>query len=102
MWEETQIARCDPGHRNPLVHAFRLGNIQRRLVEIGAQSKEMKGPAMASDIDKAIQENMKFTLDLADKILLSAGKDSNGAFIKAIGTLAQVKHSPACGNCGGS
>ena len=45
---------------------------------------------MASDVDKAIQENMKFTLELADKILLSAGKDPNDAFIKAIGTLAQV------------
>ncbi|HWX33379.1 MAG TPA: hypothetical protein VNZ53_38865 [Steroidobacteraceae bacterium] len=50
----------------------------------------MKGPAMASDIDKTIQENMKFTLELADKILLSAGKGPNDAFIKAIGTLAQV------------
>jgi hypothetical protein len=45
---------------------------------------------MASDVDKAIQENLKFTLELADKILLSAGKDPNDAFIKAIGTLAQV------------
>ena len=45
---------------------------------------------MASDIDKAIQENMTFTLELADKILLSAGEDANDAFIKAIGTLAQV------------
>jgi hypothetical protein len=27
---------------------------------------------MASDMDKAIQENMKFTLELADKIPLSA------------------------------
>ena len=52
--------------------------------------EEMKGPAMASDVDKAIQENLKFTLELADKILLSAGKDPNAAFIKAIGTLAQV------------
>jgi hypothetical protein len=50
----------------------------------------MKGPAMASDIDEAIQENLKFTLELADKIPLSAGKDPNDAFIKAIGTLAQV------------
>jgi hypothetical protein len=45
---------------------------------------------MASDIDKAIQENLTFTLELADKILLSAGEDSNDAFFKAIGTLAQV------------
>jgi hypothetical protein len=45
---------------------------------------------MTNDIDKAIQENMTFTLELADKILLSAGEDSNDAFIKAIGTLAQV------------
>jgi hypothetical protein len=50
----------------------------------------MKGPAMASDIDKAIQENMQFTLELAEEILLSAGEDSNDAFIKAIGTLAEV------------
>src|SRR5258707_11215880 len=33
-------------------------------------TERMKGPAMASDIDKPIQENMKFTLELADKILL--------------------------------
>jgi hypothetical protein len=45
---------------------------------------------MAGDIDKAIQENMQFTLELAEEILLSAGEDSNDAFIKAIGTLAQV------------
>ena len=45
---------------------------------------------MTNDIDKAIQENMTVTLVLADKILLSAGEDSNDAFIKAIGTLAQV------------
>ena len=45
---------------------------------------------MASDLAKAIQENMTFTLEPADKILLSAGKDANDAFIKAIGTLAQV------------
>ena len=45
---------------------------------------------MASDIDKAIQENMQFTLELAEEILLSAGEDSNDGFIKAIGTLAQV------------
>jgi hypothetical protein len=52
----------------------------------------MKGSAMASDTDKAIHENLKFTLDLADKILLSAGKDPNDAFTKAIGTLAHVIH----------
>jgi C4-type Zn-finger protein len=34
--------------------------------------EELKGPQMASDMDKAIQENMKFTLELADKIPLSA------------------------------
>ena len=45
---------------------------------------------MGNDIDKAIQENLTFTLELANKILLSAGEDSNDAFIKAIGTLAQV------------
>jgi hypothetical protein len=45
---------------------------------------------MAGDIDKAIHENMQFTLELAEEILPSAGEDSNDAFIKAIGTLAQV------------
>jgi hypothetical protein len=51
---------------------------------------KIPGLVRSSDIDKAIQENMKFTLELADKILLSAGKDPTDAFIKAIGTLAQV------------
>ena len=60
----------------------------RRLVEIGPK-KKMKGPQMASDIDKAIQENMQFT-GAGGRDLLSAGEDSNDGFIKAIGTLAQV------------
>jgi hypothetical protein len=33
-----------------------------------AQTKEMKGLAMAGDVDKAIQENVQFTFELADKI----------------------------------
>jgi hypothetical protein len=37
---------------------------------------------MAGDIDKTIQENLNFTM--------AAGHDSHDAFIKAIGTLAQV------------
>jgi hypothetical protein len=42
--------------------------------------------------DKAMRENMEFTLDIADKILRSAGKDPLEAFMKAVGTLAQVIH----------
>jgi hypothetical protein len=42
--------------------------------------------------DKAMRENMEFTLDIADKILRSAGKDRLEAFMKAVGTLAQVIH----------
>jgi hypothetical protein len=45
---------------------------------------------MTDDIDKAIPENLKFTSELAEKILLAAGHDAHDAFIKAIGTLAQV------------
>jgi hypothetical protein len=47
---------------------------------------------MRDDSDKAMRENMEFTLDLADKILRSAGKDPLDAFMKAVGTLAQVVH----------
>jgi hypothetical protein len=39
-----------------------------------------------------MRENMKFTLDLADKLLRSAGKDTLDAFMKAVGTRAQVIH----------
>jgi hypothetical protein len=46
---------------------------------------------MSSDSDKAMQENMEYTLELADKILRSS-KDPLTAFIKAVGTLAQVIH----------
>ncbi len=47
---------------------------------------------MSNDSDRAMRENMEFTLDLADKILRSAGKDPLDAFMKAVGTLAQVIH----------
>lgn len=47
---------------------------------------------MSNDSDKAMRENMEFTLDLADKILRSAGKDPLDAFMKAAGTLAQIIH----------
>ena len=47
---------------------------------------------MSNDSDRAMRENMNFTLDLADKILLSAGKDPLDALGKAVGTLAQVIH----------
>ena len=45
---------------------------------------------MPDDIDKTIQENLNFTVELADKIIQAAGEDSHDAFIKAVGTLAQV------------
>ena len=45
-----------------------------------------------SNSNGAMLENMKFTLELADKILLSASKDPLDAFMKAVGTLAQVIH----------
>jgi hypothetical protein len=47
---------------------------------------------MSSNSDRAMQENMEFTLDMADKILRSAEKDPLDAFMKAVGTLAQVIH----------
>ncbi len=40
----------------------------------------------------AMVEHMQFTLDLPDRILLSAGTDSRDAFTKAVGTLAQIIH----------
>ena len=43
-----------------------------------------------SDEDAAIAGNVRFTLDMASKILDSSGEDLNGAFVKAVGTLAQV------------
>lgn len=45
-----------------------------------------------SDDAKEVRENLEFTLDLADKILRSAGTDPLNAFTKAVGTLAQVIH----------
>jgi hypothetical protein len=47
---------------------------------------------MISDSDRAMRENMEYTLQLADKILLSANKEPLDAFMKAVGTLAQVIH----------
>jgi hypothetical protein len=47
---------------------------------------------MTENSDAAMQESMEFTLQLADKILLSAKSDPLDAFIKAVGTLAQVIH----------
>ena len=47
---------------------------------------------MSSESDSAMRENMEFTLDLADHILRSAGNDPLDAFVKAVGTLAQVIH----------
>jgi hypothetical protein len=47
---------------------------------------------MTNDSDRAMRENMELTLELADKILRSAGKDPLDAFMKAVGTLAQVIH----------
>jgi hypothetical protein len=53
--------------------------------------ENVKGPAAASDKEtEAIKNNLTFTAELAGKILLSAGYDSHDAFIKAVGTLAQV------------
>ena len=47
---------------------------------------------MTSSSDRAMQENMEYTLHLADKILRSSDKDPQDAFMKAVGTLAQVIH----------
>jgi hypothetical protein len=47
---------------------------------------------MSSNSDMAMRENMEYTLNLADQILRSAGKDPLDAFMKAVGTLAQVIH----------
>jgi hypothetical protein len=40
--------------------------------------------------DKAIAAHLESTHDFADKILKSADEDPNDAFLKAVGTLAQV------------
>jgi Holliday junction resolvasome RuvABC DNA-binding subunit len=40
--------------------------------------------------DKAIADHLQSTLELADQMIMSAGQDANGAFLKAIGALAQV------------
>jgi hypothetical protein len=40
--------------------------------------------------DKAVAAHLDSTLDFADKIMKSAGKDPNDAFLKAVGTLAQI------------
>jgi len=47
---------------------------------------------MTDDGQAAMQESMEFTLQLADKILLSTKGDPMDAFINAVGTLAQVIH----------
>jgi hypothetical protein len=47
---------------------------------------------MTSDSNKVMRENMEYTLNLADQILRSAGTDPLDAFMKAVGTLAQVIH----------
>jgi hypothetical protein len=47
---------------------------------------------MSNDNESAMRENMEFALDLADKILPSAGTDPLDALVKAVGTLAQVVH----------
>ena len=47
---------------------------------------------MTGNNHAAMQESMEFTPQLADKILLSAKSDPIDAFIKAVGTLAQVIH----------
>ena len=47
---------------------------------------------MIADSYDAMRANMEYTLHLADKILLSANKDPRDAFMKAVGTLAQVIH----------
>jgi hypothetical protein len=44
------------------------------------------------DSADAMRANMEYTLNLADQILRSAGTDPLDAFMKAIGTLAQVIH----------
>jgi len=45
---------------------------------------------MTGTYDEAIADHVQATLDFADKILDSAGDDANDAFLKAVGTLAQV------------
>jgi hypothetical protein len=53
--------------------------------------RKRERPAVASDKEtEAIKKHLTFTAELAGKILLSAGYDSHDAFIKAVGTLAQV------------
>jgi hypothetical protein len=47
---------------------------------------------MSRDSDRAMRENTEYTLNMADHILRSAGKDPLDAFMKAVGTLAQVIH----------
>jgi hypothetical protein len=44
--------------------------------------------AMGGNSGQAMRENLEFTLELADKILLSAKNDPLNAFMKAVGTLA--------------
>jgi hypothetical protein len=71
-------------------------DVSRALAKVG-QERLRKTVAsnriMTSDSDeRAMRENMEYTLNLADQILLSAGTDPLDAFAKAVGTLAQVIH----------
>jgi hypothetical protein len=43
-----------------------------------------------SSATERMHENVQFTLELAEKILQSAGEDSHDAVLRAVGTLAQV------------
>lgn len=47
---------------------------------------------MTTDHDAMMRASLDFTLDLADKILMSSEKNPTKAFLNAIGTLAQVIH----------
>jgi hypothetical protein len=42
-----------------------------------------------SSAAERMHENVQFTLELAEKILQSAGEDSHDAVLRAVGTLAR-------------
>ncbi|MCP3476678.1 hypothetical protein NLM33_41685 [Bradyrhizobium sp. CCGUVB1N3] len=42
------------------------------------------------EVEQRITRNLRYTFDLADEILRSSGEDGGDAFLKAVGTLAQV------------
>jgi hypothetical protein len=52
--------------------------------------RKIKGAPMTDDLDERIAENVRFAFVIAEKILQSAGEDGHDAFLKAVGTLAQV------------